>query len=538
MLSIIRYGLAKEPGSALMKATHLSLRKLGAAALESKDSTATPLLSSARLRATFWIVAAFFILVGLWESSALPFNTSLAYFLILSACLIPVGLWSYEKSHGMPLYPCFCGFQFLTFGIPLISEHRGVFSYTPEQHLSAALAISVSLSVGTLLWLGVTSKKTVPPSHYLKINLEGGDTLLLSFMFLALFFNINTPFQWVLIPWKYVSLIQPFCNGLSTLAAFILAYRIGSEKANRQVQILFVFCLITNTIMVNTGLYLFLALPPLALALGGYALGKHKIPWLSAILVVGITYFLHAGKNEMRSRYWEADKTVSVKSFTEVIAFYQEWYEASMVELQRPKDEDSSSSLLERNCLLHLTMLMQERLASGLPLMMGDTYTIIPELLVPRILNPDKLWSLEGTTRINVHFGLQSREETLTTTIGWGLLNEGYANFGLWGMILVCAIMGLFLGKVGHFTTGFSIFSSRVLFAIMILSVAVQTENTAGVFITTIFQTAVALAVFSKVFMKRLPHEEGFVFIKTSLKEKTQKRLGLSGLKQESDARN
>lgn len=512
-----------------MKSRPPSLNKTKTQDLGSSGIPTTHLMSSEKLRVIFWVSAILLFLIGLWDSASNPFQTSLAYFVILTACLIPFGLWSYEKSYGMPLYPCFCGFQFLTFGVPLITRHVGVFSFTAEQQLSAALAISISLCVGTLCWRAVTSKQISPPNAYLKIKVEGGETLLMGIMFIALLFNVNSLFQWVPIPWRYLSLLQPFCNGLSTLAAFILAYRIGSEKSSKLVQVLFLFCLISNTIILNTGLYLFLALPSLALALGGYALGKHKIPWASAVLVVGVTYFLHAGKNEMRVRYWDTDKIVAVKTVGDIIPFYQYWSDASFRELSKPKDEDSSSTLLERNCLLHLTMFMQESITNGLPFMFGESYVIIPQLLVPRILNPEKLWSLEGTTRINIHFGLQTREDTLTTTIGWGLLNEGYANFGIWGMIGVCSVLGLFLGKVGHLTSGFSVFSSRVLFAIMILSVAIQTENTAGVFITTIFQTAVALAIFSFVFMKKLPHNEEFIFINSALKEKNKKRLGLAG---------
>jgi hypothetical protein len=347
-------------------------------------------------------------------------------------------------------------------------------------------------------------------------------------MLLSLFFNVNIPFQLISFSWNYVSLLQPFCNGLSTLAAFILAYRIGTGKSNRKIQFFFILTLVCNTIMMNTSLYLSNALPSLALALGGYALGKHKIPWFAGALVVAITYFLHAGKNEMRTRHWDASKNVPIQNISDVIDFYGEWSEVAVDELQKPKDEDSGATLLERNSLLHLTLYMQERFEAGLPHMNGDTYVIIPELLVPRILNPNKIWSLEGTTRINIHFGLQTREDTLTTTIGWGLINEGYANYGLWGMVLVCSVLGGFLGIVARMTSGFSIFSSRALLAIMILSVVIQTENTAGVFITTMFQTAVALALFSFLFMEILPHEEEVLFVKSPFKSKAPKRPAIS----------
>jgi hypothetical protein len=500
--------------------------KPAAPALQSAETSTV--LTSNKAHTTFWLILIFFIGAGLVESHLIPFDSLLAYYLVLSACLLPAGLWAYNKSFGMPIYPCFCAFQFLAFGLPLITQHKGVYYYPAAQHLNAAASFFLSVNIGTLCWLIVSRQKTTPPPHYLKINVEGGDKLLLCFMFLSLFFNMNAPFQWVVIPWKYLSLLQPFCNGLSTLAAFILSYRIGSGKTNRTIQILFIIILVCNTIMMNATLFLFLAIPSLALALAGYALGKHKIPWVSGIFALGLTYFLHAGKNEMRIFYWDQEKNTTIKHISDVLPFYEKWTNASWKELNRPKDEDSSSSLLERNSLLHLTLFMRDSFNSGLPPLRGDSYVIIPELLVPRLLKPDKIWSLEGTTRINIHFGLQNREDTFTTTIGWGLLNEGYANYGIWGMILVCILLGYFLGFIGVYSHGFSIFSFRILLAIMVLSVSIQTENTAGVYISTLFQTSIALSVFCFVFMKKLPHEEEFLFVLAPTTRKKNKRPTLS----------
>ena len=133
----------------------------------------------------------------------------------------------------------------------------------------------------------------------------------------------------------------------------------------------------------------------------------------------------------------------------------------------------------------------------------GATYTIIPRLLVPRILDPDKPHSHQGTAMLNINYGLQSLEETEGTTIGWGLLNEAYANFGLAGVIAIACLLGALFGFIGRLSAGAPLMSFENMVGVTFAVIAIQAEFTMAVFATVLFQSLMVLLLVLPFLEKR-----------------------------------
>ena len=159
-------------------------------------------------------------------------------------------------------------------------------------------------------------------------------------------------------------------------------------------------------------------------------------------------------------------------------------------------------SLLERSSLIHLLLMVQDKSPEQIPFLKGKTYEIIPELLVPRIFNPNKIRSHEGTYRLNIHYGRQTREATNTTTIGWGLLNESYANYGWLGSITLGVILGTLYGWVTRLSINMPILSLESLLTVLFLAYAFQTEWTAGVYVAALAQSSFIIAFIAILFMR------------------------------------
>jgi hypothetical protein len=83
---------------------------------------------------------------------------------------------------------------------------------------------------------------------------------------------------------------------------------------------------------------------------------------------------------------------------------------------------------------------------------------------------------------------------------------EAYANYGYLGIAGMAGFLGLFLGWVTRQSTGVPIFSLRFFFAILVLNTLLGTNNTLGVFVTTLWQGTIALLALAFLFMKKLPN--------------------------------
>jgi hypothetical protein len=289
---------------------------------------------------------------------------------------------------------------------------------------------------------------------------------------------------------------------IEALGCFVLSYRLGAGELAGIKSLIFKLLLLILVLVSLPALMMINSMALVALSALGYVSASGKIPWISFSAAILMFAFLHMGKGEMRDRYWgEADQ--GPVQPTEYPAFFAEWVSASTDELAAVKkgDEDEKGSLLERASLMQL-LLYEQTLSSQIPFLYGDTYTIVPQLLIPRILYPDKPTTHEGTYRLNIHYGFQTREQTETTTIGFGLLNEAYANFGLVGMVLFAVVMGAFYALVEGWASAVPLLSFRGLFAIIVASYSFQTEFAAGVYAAALFQSTVALVGLSLLIMR------------------------------------
>ena len=232
--------------------------------------------------------------------------------------------------------------------------------------------------------------------------------------------------------------------------------------------------------------------------------GARRFPWRSGLVAILLFGFLHAGKGAMREVYWqqEEDPTIQPTSYP---AFLFEWVTISFRNLFGSEVEGEtveSQSLLERASLMQLLLSVQAMTPDAVPYMNGETYAIIPSLLVPRILSPEKGASHEGTYLLNIHYGMQTREDTAKTTLGFGLLNEAYANFGFIGVGLLAILLGAYYAAVARWARMAPVLSFRSLFAIIVASYSFQTEFAAGVYVSALFQSVAALIVVAVLFMR------------------------------------
>jgi hypothetical protein len=103
---------------------------------------------------------------------------------------------------------------------------------------------------------------------------------------------------------------------------------------------------------------------------------------------------------------------------------------------------------------------------------------------------------------LTVNYGLQTIEQTASTSIGWGLLPEAYANFGYIGIAGLAVALAIFYALITNITVGVPMTSLRFVLGLLIMAAATRAD-TMGVFITTQFQGVVGVSLAAMVLMRR-----------------------------------
>jgi hypothetical protein len=455
---------------------------------------------------TFWIgVAAFGFVAALSYHDAA--SSDVIGFLVLAfTALLPAGLWCHGRTHGLPLYPIFTAGTLATFALPLISHHPLVIDYTPHERLLAAVTVAAVNLAGTAPWYLLTRRQ--PASHRPRFEMRrmSGDFFFAAIMLIAIAFNLAQIRLLNTLDAPVLSIIRAIVIALSNLAICILAHRWGRRELSSPRRagsaVLFVAVIIStlpSALMVG-------ALSYGLMALIGFALGRGRLPWLALAALAGAALFLQGGKEELRDKYWYGADAAPL-GLGDYPGLLSDWIHFSFDRLSddpRPSaqatisgTDGESQSLLQRASLLQLFLRIQQMSPDPAPYLHGRTYAIIPELLVPRLFNEQKARTHEGTYMLAIHYELQTSDDTLTTTIGFGLINEAMANFGYPGCLALGLTLGIFYGGIARWSAGYPLLSLRRLFAILVLSVSFQNEFSAGVYVTTLFQGSCALLLFA-----------------------------------------
>jgi hypothetical protein len=469
-------------------------------------------LTRHRLLQTFWVITSALLAYELFAPGTVSVLSNCSAMLVTAAALAPVYLWCSGRALGMPIFPLFSITFIWTYALPLISNTREINRYTPEQHLIAGLTIAGTIALSTFTWLQFVNRVPLSPKKYLSIEKGKGEKFFLLCLGLGVIFNIYLRAGLFFLDGGTFALIRTTILALNALGTFILAYRLGTKEITVAQSRWFLILFITYMISDSAGLLLVGTASTLLIAGVAFSIGRKKIPFKVIIFTMILLTFLHYGKAEMRAKYWGGAESGLIQPW-QYPSWYVEWAGYSLDYFSRasnsnlPKSKEKQS-FLERSSVIQLFLLAQNRTPKTVPYLNGATYAIIPELLIPRFLSSNKIASHEGTYLLNIHYGQQTRQDTKTTTIGWGLMAESYANFGELGCAGLGILLAILYGQTTKWTINAPLLSDRSLLGIIMISFAFQSEFSAGVFVAALFQSVVVIYIISLVLMKSSPVKE------------------------------
>jgi hypothetical protein len=285
---------------------------------------------------------------------------------------------------------------------------------------------------------------------------------------------------------------------LVTASCYLFGVANGHRRLSRRVLLLAGVGVIANVVLTWMSIFLVGGIFFLLSAALGYSISAARVPWRAALIAFLVIAVLHAGKQDMRERYWDEQANYSeYYSRPSLPVFMMEWVTAGVAAIATG---EAGRDVSQRASLVWILMHVQRVAPNPIPFLDGATYVLLPRMLVPRFLDPDKIASQAGMNLLNVHFGILSEEGTERTAVGWGPLAEGYGNFGYFGVIGAAIVLGLFGGALTAWSAGAAPVSLPAMVAIAAMLQMANLEADLSYLFTSTLQGFAGVLIYYGIF--------------------------------------
>ncbi len=468
----------------------------------------------------FWILVSIITVTGIITSRTTNLEDITLFAGLVGIALTSLYLWCKGKVYGLPIVPIFTLSYVWTYIMPIIANQEILDTYTAPERIFAGLTIGGFLAIMTGTWYGIvkTSRKLNKPNTLFALDSNKADKLFLGILVVAVIFSMSVIGGWAGITTTPVfSLMRGAILGLTNIAGFVLGFRHGQHSLSVNRSNFFRFLVLLYCITNAASLLLVGSITFLIITGIGFTMGRKKIPLTTTVLTILIIIPLHYGKGEMRQQ--AIGKELSIQPW-EYPAYYAEWVgknfeNKSFTYSNKREDEfsdlvgvygveapDNKQKISDRASLLQQLLLTQVRSPDIQPFLEGVTYQWIPQLLIPRLFLDSKISAHYATSILNIYYGKQRLQDTFSTTIGWGLLSEAYANFGLVGCAVLAIILGYVFGNVSAWSHYAPLLSARYLTSVLLMVYAFN-DSVASVFISSLFQSLVSLVAVNFLVMEK-----------------------------------
>lgn len=423
----------------------------------------------------FQIVA--IAVIGISPLADDPFS----YLSVAVPALLPFFFWLRADAPGLPTLPLIGALSIIYYAIPVL--RGGLAAGLPEIR-SATLTVASFLVCATAaywLMLRLAARRQAGAGSS---DLVEARIVQLAFLGLASGIAFYLAFYSGLISWLgvYTGVARAVTLSLGAIGCYLVGAARARGLLRGETWIAALLCLTTIIVFSINGLLLIGGLVNVLAAILGYFVSSRRIPWVTLAVAFGLISIFQAGKGEIRAEHVESSAEVGV---TELPGTMAEWFADGIDVLWTGAQQIDA---LERASLLWVLVEVETATPDFVPYLNGETYELLPHILLPRFIEPDKVRSQAGLNLLAMHFGWQTPDATDRTTIGFGLIAEAYANFGVPGVLVIGAIFGALCGAITWFGAGASATSGRMLMSIAATSVLLNVEADFSYLIVTMAQ--------------------------------------------------
>jgi len=407
---------------------------------------------------------------------------------IIVLAMLPSLMWAQRATFEFPVFEVFMLTGVNIYALPLLNGQSELQVY-PESVVTQAGAVVLFFQIIAIVAHAATrGRPRLTPFWTNDVISKNTGTYLGYGLVLTTIYTGIANFSDI-IPSDLGAPLRAVFYGLGIISTFIQGRRWGQNDLSYQEKISFVINIVLQVVFNFSTLFLIEGISIIVLALLGYISGGKRLPIVAMAIVLPIIALLHNGKTAMREKYWDQEVT-AMPGLTELPGFFTEWIQDGL-DLHQKKS--ITGKLIERTSLFQMICLVVDNTPDRLPYLNGETYGQIPGQFVPRFFWAEKPVAHISTYTLSIYYGLQRPEDTLKTTIAFGLLAEAYANFGFYGAGILGAVFAFCFKKYSLWASQSPILSAAGLLLVLLMAWSFQTELTLSIWLSSLFQAAVAV---------------------------------------------
>lgn len=408
---------------------------------------------------------------------------------ILVVAFVPILLWAKLQREWFPAFEIMMVTTAVFYAVPLLSGHPATLLMPHDILLRAGIGVLIYQGAAILAFTFIR-RGFRAPSWYTESLFQGrvGHLSQIGLWLNTIYLYAANFTDW--IPWEYSGIVRAGAYGIGIVSAFVQGRLYGSGDLRPGEKIVFMFNICTQVILMLTGLYLIQVLGLVAIALIGRISASRSLPILPLVILLPVAAVLHTGKPAMRAVYW--NEGAERPTLTQLPAFFGQWIQFAFDAKANAEAEQSMGArFAERASLYHMLGYVMMRVPAFDPYLAGETYLDIPAQIVPRIIWPGKPAPHLSNVRLAIYFGFVTEESASRVSIAFGIPTEAYANFGLFGMGLIGALLGLIYKTAALISSYRPIFSAAGLTMIILTAWSFQAELVLATWFSSAFQACI-----------------------------------------------
>lgn len=423
-------------------------------------------------------------------------QAQIGYILITVAVLLPWGLWIRAGMPGIPVWPVVSVISWVYYALPILRDERTREMYTPTAVLVFGATVAAFLIAATVTWNFMLPAPRSRSNFGIPERITKKQITAIVFFGLVagIIYYLALPSGALAFIGSAFGLVRSIVFTCTVVSCYMLGCARGIGALQGPTWTLALSALIATVLLAWTSLFLVIGLTNLLAAIVGYVITTKRMPWATLIATVIVLTVLQAGKATIRERYWQAGSNQTTRlTLSGTPGFFAEWVGAGTDTLV---NGNASTAVFDRASLYRQLLAVQHLAPQYVPFLNGETYALLPQLLVPRFLAPTKITSQTGMTKLNLHFGFQTREGARTTAMGWGLISEAYANYGFLAVFGIGLLTGIIAGFYSRWSCGTAPISLGSFLGIVGLMAMLDLEADLSYLLTNLWQASVSVIVF------------------------------------------